>query len=339
MARSMESASAMAPVLVTSNTTMPRTDELRLLAKVARLYHEQGQRQAAIATQLDLSQATVSRLLKRAEEEQIVRVTVSVPSGFYADMEEALQRTFGLKEAIVVDTTDDNGGDQLARDLGAAAAFYVETTLKQGEVVGISSWSTTLVAMVNAMQPLPRSSEARVVQVLGGVGDPTAEGHAVHMIRQLATFIRGEATLLPAPGITGSATVTQHFLDDPFVQQAMTLFDQVSLALVGIGSLEPSALLARSGNTFSARELELLREQGAVGDICLRFFDKVGAPVMTPLNDRVIGMQLDQLRRVPRSVGIAGGPKKVAAIRGALAGRWINVLITDRFTAARLVKE
>ncbi len=317
---------------------MARTDELRLLSKVARLYYEQGQRQAEIASQLDLSQATVSRLLKRAEEEQIVRITVSVPQGVYADLEEALQRVYGLKEAIVVDTVDADGGDQLLRDLGAAAAFYVETTLKPRDVVGISSWSATLLAMANAMQPLARPSEARVVQILGGVGDPAAEGHAVHLTRRLATLIRGDATFLPAPGITGSADASRHFLDDPFVQEAMALYDRVSLALVGIGALEPSTLLARSGNVFSPQELEVLREQGAVGDICLRFFDATGKPVATPLNERVIGMHLEQLRRVPRAVGIAGGRKKLAAIRGALMGRWINVLITDRFTAAQLVQ-
>lgn len=317
---------------------MARTDELRLLAKVARLYYEQGQRQSAIASQLDLSQATVSRLLKRAEEEQIVRITVSMPHGVFAELEEALQRMYGLKEAIVVDTGDEASDEQILRDIGAAAAFYLETTLKQGEVVGISSWSATLLAMVNAMHPLSRPSEARVIQILGGVGNPAAEGHAVHLTQRLATMIRGEVTFLPAPGIMGSAGASRHFLADPFVQQAMALFDQVSLALVGIGGLEPSRLLASSGNSFSPQELELLREHNAVGDICLRFFDLQGNPVVTPLDDRVIGMRLEQLRHTQRSVGIAGGRKKLAAIRGALAGRWINVLITDRFTASRLVQ-
>ncbi len=107
---------------------------------------------------------------------------------------------------------------------------------------------------------------------------------------------------------------------------------------MGIGALEPLTLLARSGNVFSPQELEVLRAQGAVGDICLRFFDTAGRPVATPLDARVIGMRLEQLRRVPRVVGDAGGRQKLAAIRGALVGGWINVLITDRFSAAELVE-
>ena len=53
----------------------------------------------------------------------------------------------------------------------------------------------------------------------------------------------------------------------------------------------------------------------------------------------MISMSLQQLQCVKRAVGIAGGRRKFSAIRGALAGRWINVLITDRFTAERLVSE
>ncbi len=316
---------------------MSRTDELRLLAKVARLYYERGERQSAIAAQLDLSQATISRLLRRAEEEQIVRITVSVPKGFYGDLEDALQQRYGLKEAIVVDTMDTEGGSQLLRDIGAAAAFYVETTLKQREIIGISSWSSTLLAMVHAMQPLSRPTQSQVVQILGGIGDPAAEGHAVHLSHQLASLVRGEATFLSAPGVTGSGDATRHFLQEPYIQNTVAMFDRMTMALVGIGALEPSSLLASSGNSFSPQELDMLREEHAVGDICLRFFDAEGMPVVTPLNERVIGMSLEQLQRVPRAVGIAGGKKKLAAIRGALLGRWVNVLITDRYTAASLL--
>ena len=316
---------------------MARTDELRLLAKVARLYHERGMRQSEIASQLDLSQATVSRLLKRAEDERIVRITVSMPHGTYTELEEALQSAYSLKDAIVVDTLDDDA--QIMRDLGAAAAFYVETTIKQGEVIGLSSWSSTLLAMVDAMHPLPRSTSTQVVQILGGVGNPAVEAHATHLTRRMATLTHGDAFFLPAPGIAGSAETARVYLDDPFVRASTDRFDQVTLALVGIGTVEPSMLLASSGNIFGAQELDALREHGAAGDICLRFYDQQGAPVPTPLNDRVIGMRLEQLRRAARSVGIAGGRRKLQAIRGALAGHWINVLITDRRSAEALVAD
>jgi DNA-binding transcriptional regulator LsrR (DeoR family) len=95
-------------------------------------------------------------------------------------------------------------------------------------------------------------------------------------------------------------------------------------------------LLAASGNVFTADELQELDELGAVGDICLRFFDADGVPVASPLDERVIGLDLEQIKRPRRTLALAGGPRKFAAIQGALRGRFVNVLITDRFTAERL---
>lgn len=315
---------------------MAHLEEVRLMTRVARLYHEQGLTQAAIAERLRLSQATVSRLLRRAREAEIVRIVVSVPRGVYPDLEEALQARYGVREAVVVDCADP---DAPLREIGAAAAYYLETTLDSDEVIGISSWSATLLAMVDALRPAARPTHAQVVQILGGVGSPAASVHAARLTGRLAGLLNGDATYLAAPGVVGSPESVRVLLADPYVQEVYARFDQVTLALVGIGALEPSALLASSGNIFAPTELDLLRQAGAVGDICLRFFDAVGQPVVTPLDARVIGMNLEQLRRCPRSVGIAGGRNKVAAIRGALLGGYINVLITDRYTAAALVAD
>jgi DNA-binding transcriptional regulator LsrR (DeoR family) len=314
---------------------MARIDELRLMAKVARMYYDQGLRQTEITTRLNIHQSTVSRLLKRAEKEGIVRITLSVPSGAHPQLEEQLQGRYGLREAIVVDSIEDE--EQIVRDLGAAAAFYLETTLKASDVIGISSWSGALLATVDAMHPSQRFAGARVVQILGGVGNPGRESHATLLTRRLAHIISGHATLLPAPGVVGSAEAKRVLMKDSFVQEATALLKTVTVALVGIGAIEPSKLLAASGNVFSPQELKALSSKGAVGDICLRFFDAAGKPVATPLNDRVISIDLDALRRIDRVVGIAGGRRKTAAIHGALEGHWVNVLITDVNTAERLL--
>ncbi len=103
---------------------MARPEEARQLARVARLYYEDGLTQAQIADQLDLSQASVSRLLKRALEQQVVRITVTSPSGYYPELERGLREEYGLKEVIVVDHNTDE--DRLLRNLGSAAAYYLE---------------------------------------------------------------------------------------------------------------------------------------------------------------------------------------------------------------------
>ena len=176
------------------------------------------------------------------------------------------------------------------------------------------------------------------MQILGGASESPARTHAVHLASQLAALVRGDVTYLTAPAIVGSKQARDILLKDAYVRGAIELFDQVTLALVGIGVIEPSPLLASSGNIYSLEEQAMLRECGAVGDVLVRFYDRQGRPVNTPLDDRVIGMSLEQLKRVHRSVGVAGGMHKHAAIHGALLGGLVNVLITDRFTAQALVE-
>jgi DNA-binding transcriptional regulator LsrR (DeoR family) len=225
----------------------------------------------------------------------------------------------------------------MVRELGAATAYFLETTVKPGTSIGISSWSRSLFAMVEALHPGDSCRGGKVVQILGGVGHVGTEHHATYLAQRLAALIGANAVLLQAPGIVGSAEARRVLARDGSVRQASELFEHLDLALVGIGSMEPSRLLATSGNVFSPRERAQLSRQGAVGDICFRYYDAEGAPIKSPLMQRVIGIEPAVLKRVPRVVGVAGGRPKMRAILGALRGRWIDVLITDHRTAEGLL--
>jgi DNA-binding transcriptional regulator LsrR (DeoR family) len=308
------------------------------MVKVARLYHEHGVLQPEIARRLHISQPRVSRLLKQAEVQGIVRTTVVVPEGVSTELEDLLEEAYGLREAVVVECLDSTE-EGIAYDLGVATAAFLEASLTGGDVVGISSWSATLLAAVDAMHRSPRVTAERVVQLVGGVGNPGAEAHAARLTQRFAELTGARPTLLLAPGIASSTQTRKAFLEDQFVQEAMEALDGVSLALVGIGALEPSSLLQSSGNIFSEDELRALGDLGAVGDVCLRFFDADGKPVRSTVDRRVIGVTPSQLRNADRSVGVAGGERKYEAIRGAIRGGWVNVLVTDRATAERLLAE
>lgn len=315
---------------------MSRVNELRLIARVAQMYHVEKQRQADIASHLRMSQATVSRMLKKAQEEEIVRTTVVSPSGTYAELEAGLRKRFGLSEAIVVECSEDRDGAIMAR-IGEAAAHFVEATLQTDEIIGVSSWSETILRMVQNIHPMKSGKAKSVVQMLGGMGNPTVQMHANQLTARLAKLSGAEAHVLSAPGVAQSREAKLVLLGDPFVRETMDLFARITLAIVGIGAVEPSGMLARSGNVFSSRELADVAEAGGVGDMSLRFFDANGAYVKTPLDDRVIGITLEELAKVDRVMALAGGQAKTEAIRGALKTGIIDLLITDKFTAERLV--
>jgi DNA-binding transcriptional regulator LsrR (DeoR family) len=221
--------------------------------------------------------------------------------------------------------------------IGEAAAHFLETTLQTDEIIGVSSWSETILKMVDNIHPMKAGKARYVVQTLGGIGDPTVQIHANQLTTRLARLTGAEAHLLNAPGVAQSREGKLVLLGDPFVRETMDLFGQISLAIVGIGAMEPSNMLARSGNIFTSRELAAIKDAGGVGDISLRFFDAEGIIVKTPLDDRVIGMSLEELHGVDRVLALAGGQAKTEAIRGALKTGVVDVLITDKFTAKRLV--
>jgi DNA-binding transcriptional regulator LsrR (DeoR family) len=109
------------------------------------------------------------------------------------------------------------------------------------------------------------------------------------------------------------------------------------MILMGIGKLTPSRLLQDSGNVLDSQDLEELRNRGAVGDICLRFYDREGQLVDSAFNKRVLGISADQIRATPRRVAVAGGKSKVESIRAALRGKWLTTLITDMDVAQALL--
>lgn len=310
-------------------------ERLRLITKIAALSHEEGLSQGEISTRLNLSQARVSRYLKAAVAEGIVRTIVVQPSGIYVGLEKALEQKFKLREVVIVEHIE---GTSLTASLGSAAATYLETTLTTQEHVGMSNWSLTLLATVEAMRSRPRKVVKEVVQLIGGIGSPQAQIRASHLVGHLAALTSATPKYIAAPGIAASAEIKKAFLSDPSVASTMGAWERVTTLLVGIGTFPASPLLAASGNALSAEEEKQLAEDGAVGEICLRFFDGKGSEMRPSVEDRVISIDASSMKAIPRRIAVAGGEQKQKAIRAALEGGWVNVLITDAETARNLLE-
>lgn len=315
---------------------MSRLDELRFITRIAQRYYIEGQRQSEIAKDLRLSQATVSRFLKKAQDEGIIRISLTPPQGTFPDLEKRLREAYSISDAIVADCLEDHETNIMAR-IGEAAAYFLEATLQKDEIIGISSWSQTILKMIDNIHPMKNGKARLVVQMLGGIGNPNVQKHATHLTTRMAQLTSATPLILNAPAITSSREAKLVLLGDNYVREAMDHFENITLAIVGIGAVDPSQMLADSGNIFSESELNLLANSGAVAEINQRFLNRDGTLIKSPLNERVIGMSMEQLSKVPRVVALAGGKKKSNAIKATLKSGVINFLITDKFTATRLL--
>ncbi len=303
-----------------------------LLATVASLYYKLSQSQAEIADRLGVSTSKVSRMLKEARDRGIVDIRIHMPVPRDIGMEQELVQAFSLRDALVLQSSSDADEEALLRAVGQLAAGYLQRTLPgiaMGATIG-TAWGTSIYAAVNAL-PDMSARQLDVVQLMGGVGLFSVDSPDIS--RMLAARVGGRHYDLHAPVLVEHAATREVLLAEPAVREGLMRARQVKLAIAGIGAVqERSSSFLRAG-LLTRGDLARVRDQGAVGEIVGRFFHIDGTSSDIEINERVIGIELDDLRRVPHSLGVARGTTKVEAIYGALCGRLITVLVTDDLTA------
>ncbi|MDI6637992.1 MAG: sugar-binding transcriptional regulator [Bacillota bacterium] len=302
----------------------------KVLYEIAHQYYELERTQQEIAKSLGISRSQVSRALRQAREAGIVLLKVIDPDVDYSDLARALRERFGLEDAVIIAGID--SPRLLAQSLGRAAANYLARSVREQSVVGVS-WGATLREVATALgAEKPSSLNVTVVPLLGGLGQVAADLQVNELAARVARALGGVNLYLHAPSFVDTPEAKAAIMADSNIRKVVQLWEHVDVALVGVGTFRPpSTLLERGG--FPDAELRELRRIGAVGDMCMRFFDIHGAPVETTLNDRIVGVTMDELGRMKRVIAVAGGANKTEAILGALRSRVVDVIITDEAAA------
>ena len=123
--------------------------------------------------------------------------------------------------------------------------------IQNGEVIGISSWSQTIVKMIDNVHPMTQGKARAIVQTLGDIGSPNVQKHATQVTTCLAQLTGADAIILQAPAVAASREARIILLGEKFVREATEQFDNITLAFIGIDAIEPSEMLAQSCNIFS----------------------------------------------------------------------------------------
>ncbi len=301
-------------------------DQLRLLA---RLYYADGLGQAEVARLARVSQAKVSRLLALARERGIVRITVADYDPRRPDLEAALCRRLGLAEAVVIKSA----GTDARAATGHFAAAAVSRLIGTSDVVALAG-GRTLQALASHL-PLDRSRQPVLVQAMGSV-EPSASAHDAQEIGRVMTQRLGGTFLaLNAPAFMPDKRTRDTLVSLEQVRAVQQHLSRARVALVGVGTLANSVFVERG--TLDVAMVRELRRAGAVGEICGRFFDDRGRECATGWRDRVISIELAQLRRIPLALAVVSGTDRTAAIEAAIRGGLIKGLVIDEAGAAALL--
>jgi len=305
------------------------TDD-QLLSRIAWFYYIEDLTQKEIASRFGLSRVKVVRLLKDARERGLVEFRISGMGASYLPLERSLRQAFGLLDARVVESPA--SPQRLRADLGQAAAAYLSRTMKPNMLVGLGM-GRTLAEIPQHLKPM--TGTCHFIEMVGGIARGLSfDSYKVSSL--LADRCGGEVEHLYTPLIVETASARQAFLSDRQIWSVLERAATSDVALVSVGTVDLDSFLFQAGYVDEAG-IATLVERGAVGDVIGHFFDIEGRPVSCPTDDRMIGLSLSELSRIPKVVCVAGGLGKVQSIIGALRGRYVNILITDADTAQALL--
>ncbi|OCA84561.1 RNA polymerase subunit sigma-70 [Bacillus sp. FJAT-27225] len=309
-------------------------DKLAKVIEAAKLYYLLDYNQNEISKVLGVSRPTVSRLLQLAKDKGIVQITIKDPVENIENLSAALQSRFGLKKAIVV-SVPQYEGTVIKTFLGERAAGFLNEIVKDGDIIGVT-WGTTIYHVAVELRQKPLTN-VKVVQLKGGVSHSETNTYASEILYLFGKAFNTAPHYLPLPAIVDHPVVKQAMEADRHIKRILDLGKQSNIAMFTIGPIRKESLLFQLGY-FSESDLDSLYGKAA-GDICSRFFDSEGKIVNESLNERTLGINLEDLKSKEYSILVAGGQNKVEGIFGALNGHYANVLITDQYTAQFLLEK
>ena len=303
----------------------------RIMIKGCELYYIQNKSQKEISAILGISRPQICRLITAAKEGGIVNISISNPYVRETELENRLIGRFGIRDALVVDSTCGEGENRM-QSFAKEASRLVEDYIPQDARVGVMS-GYTCKAMIDAMEQSPKKLKL-VVPLAGGISTTNMSIHADTLAQKLADLHGTSALNLNAPAVVSDLNLAVSLRKEESIAKVLEAGKKVDIALVGIGNLSEGATNIQLGS-LRKQDVDELRRQGAVASVCSSYLDKDGREVGQEILERSIGQSLKDLKK-SRIIAAAIGDSKVEAIKAALKSGKIDILVTDLDTAKQI---
>lgn len=308
-------------------------EEERLLYRIAKLYYDEDYTQAQISKELGIYRTTIGRMLKKARNKGIVKIEIQSSLNEQFHLEEKISKHFGMKEVIIVPSDIEQTSDHNKNEIGKACNKLLDRVIKEDDTVGVA-WGTALGNMVSQLTNLnPKNVEC--VPLVGGPGGMSVELHVNAIAYEFANAIKGNPHFIDAAAIYKSKETTEEILNSSFMKAILELWEKLTVAIVGIGTEISSSNMVWSG-FLGESEQEELKKHKAAGEICSRFYTNDGKIIESSVSERTVAIQLEKLRTLRYSIGIAYSKEKAMSIIGAMRGNFINTLVTNQETALEI---
>ncbi|MFZ1873796.1 MAG: sugar-binding transcriptional regulator [Chania sp.] len=302
------------------------TQDNELLTEIAVAYYQDEITQEEIAKKFGISRIKVGRLLKRAKEEGIVEITVRYHPVFSTRLEQQMLERFPISRALIA--LDHQDEEEQRRQVAALVSGYLAMSLKDDMVLTVGQ-GRNVAAIADHIGSVAQKN-CKFICGIGGTHRPGDAINADHISRRLAKKFGGSSETLYAPAYVENRALKEAFMQNGTIKETLDRARKADVALVGIGDMNENSYMVKLGWFTPHEIIDASLNQGVIGDIAgYDFFNAQGQHVDTVMNDRVIGLSIDELRRIPCVIAIASENTKAMAILGALRTGAIDIIATS----------
>ena len=306
----------------------------RLSIDVAKLYYKSDYSQQQIANKLNLSRPTVSRLLQYAKDKGFVQININDPIEDNISLEEKLCKKYNL-DVVKIAYSPLNTSSEIKKSISMKAAEYLYEIAKDGDIIGVS-WGTTIYKMALNLKHKALKG-VQIVQLKGGISHSQNNTYAYEVVELFSEAFSTVGRYLPLPVMFDTVQIKELIERDKHIRNILDLGRQANIAVFTVGTVKDDALLFRLGY-IDEKDREIIQKKAA-GDICSRFFDLNGNICDKDLDERTVGIKLEELKEKEKRILVAGSQRKITAIEASLRGGFANILVTDQYTAEELLNK
>lgn len=302
-----------------------------ILIKVSWLYYFDNKTQSEISKMLNISRQKVQRLLVKAKEKEIVKIRLSNPAYNLISLEKELKEKFNLEDAVVVPTVEK--GENLKRDLVKGLANYLYPLLPKISTLGTGSGSTISYLHEYLDSNTNLKKDFKIVSLFGNLLRNSSSNPYIIGIK-IAEKLNRPFYGLWSPYLSNNIESAKMIREQEMIKRTFEFIKNVDISIVGIGGLIDVDSLYFKHGSLNIEEINELQRRDSVGDILGHWFDINGKMVWEEMNERYISADV---KTPGKTIGVSGGENKINGIRGALAGNYIDVLVTDEETAKKVI--
>jgi len=306
------------------------------MSQIALLYYKYNFSQKDISDKLGLSKMMVCRILEKAKEEKIININIKLPFLLNNKLASLMKIKYNLKDVFIVKINNDKEKKlDIRKFLGQVLAFNFIFCINDNSILGVGV-GKTLGHVVENLIPF-KFKNIQVVQLMGGLSNVTNE-NPLTLVQNISGKLNARGTYFTSYATVNNKELRDEILsNDSMGVKIKQLWENCDYAIFGIGTTETGTL--HSLDLIKPEELLKIKQSVGIGDILGHCFDINGNFINTSLEERLLSVPIEILKKIKERIVIAGGEDKYLAIKGALNSGIVTTLVTDENAAKKILED